>query len=121
MIEKTFTYAIIGASNHEDKYGYKVFKDLLDAGYKVIPIHPSETEILWEKVFPTLSDYEEKVDVVIFVVPPEVTEMILTEVKMLWIEKVWMQPGSESDRGIAYCEANGIECVHDACIMIQKG
>ncbi|MBU0625936.1 CoA-binding protein [Patescibacteria group bacterium] len=31
-----------------------------------------------------------------------------------------MQPGSESDRAIAYCEMNGIECVHDACIMIDR-
>jgi len=54
------------------------------------------------------------------VVPPEVTEMVLTEVKMLGIKKVWMQPGSESAHAIAYCKANGIECVHDACIMLER-
>ncbi|MBU0625937.1 CoA-binding protein [Patescibacteria group bacterium] len=83
MIDKNFMYAVVGASNHEGKYGYKVFKDLLDGGYKVIPIHPSETEILGEHTYPTLSDYEGSIDVVIFVVPPEVTEMILSEIKML--------------------------------------
>lgn len=46
MIDKNFIYAVVGASNNEEKYGYKVFKDLLDAGYKVLPINPSEKEIL---------------------------------------------------------------------------
>jgi predicted CoA-binding protein len=29
MIDKKFTYAVVGASNNEEKYGHKVFKDLL--------------------------------------------------------------------------------------------
>jgi predicted CoA-binding protein len=30
MINKDFLYAVVGASNNEEKYGYKVFKDLLE-------------------------------------------------------------------------------------------
>jgi hypothetical protein len=46
MINKKFLYAVIGTSNNQEKYGFKVFKDLLDGGYKVIPINPSEKEVL---------------------------------------------------------------------------
>ena len=65
MINKNFLYAVVGASNNEEKYGHKVFKDLLDAGYKVVPINPSEQEILGEKVYPTLSEVRKNIDVVI--------------------------------------------------------
>ena len=120
MINKKFLYAVVGASNNEEKYGYKVFKDLIDAGYKAIPIHPSEKEILGEKVYTHLSDVKEKIDVVIFVTQPKVTEKVLEEVKTLGIKNVWLQPGAQSDAAIQFCEKNNIECIHDACIMIQR-
>jgi len=120
MINKDFRYAVVGASNNEEKYGYKVFNDLIEGWYKVIAINPNEKEILWTKVYPTLSDYVGIIDVVIFVVPPQVTEKILEEVKTLGIKNVRMQPGAESPTAIKFCEENGIACTHDACIMIQR-
>lgn len=120
MINKNFLYTIVGASNNIEKYGYKVFKDLLDAEYKVIPINPNEKEILWIQVYPTLSTIKEKIDVVIFVTPPIVTEKVLKEVKILWITQIRMQPGAQSNAAINFCKDNWIECIHDACIMIQK-
>ena len=83
MINKDFLYTVVGASNNEEKYGYKVFKDLLDAGYKVLPINPTEQEILGERVYPTLSDVKEKIDVAIFVTQPTITEKVLEQVKEL--------------------------------------
>ncbi|MEI7558213.1 MAG: CoA-binding protein [bacterium] len=120
MIDKKLSYAVVGASNNEEKYGYKVFKDLLDAGYKVLPINPTEKKILNKKVYATLSEVKKKIDVVIFVTPPAVTEKVLEEVKILEIKNVWLQPGAESDKAIDFCKKNIIECVHDACIMIQR-
>ncbi len=120
MINKDFIYAVVGASNNEEKYGYKVFKDLLAWWYKVIPINPTEKEILGTKVYSTLSATEKKIDIVIFVTPPVVTEKVLEQVKALWIKNVWMQPWAQSDKAIDFCKKNEIECIHDACIMIQR-
>jgi predicted CoA-binding protein len=120
MINKNFLYAVVGASNNEEKYVYRVFKDLLDAEYKVLPINPTEKEILGEKVYATLSEVKEKIDVVIFVTQPKVTEKVLEEVKILGIKNVWLQPGAQSDAAIEFCKKNTIECIHDACIMIQR-
>lgn len=120
MINKKFLYAVVGASNNKEKYGYKVFKDLLEAGYKVVPINPTEKEILSKKVYPTLSDVKKKINVVIFITPPVVTEKVLEEVKTLGIKNVWLQPGAQSDTAIEFCKKNTIECIHDACIMIQR-
>lgn len=108
------------ASNDENKYGHKVFRDLLENGYHAIAINPHEKEILGEKVYPTLTEYRQKIDIVIFVVPPKVTESILREVLELKISHIRMQPWSESKNTISFCKKNNIECTHDACIMIQR-
>lgn len=120
MIAQDYTYAIVGASANTEKYGYKVLKDLNDAGYTVYPINPKGGEILELSVYEKLSDIDQKIDVVIFVVPPVVTAKILLEVKKIGITKVWLQPGSESDEAINYCKHNDIICTHHACIMVMR-
>lgn len=120
MINKKFLYAVVGASNNTEKYGYKVFKDLLEAEYKVVPINPNEKIILGKETYSTLSEVQKNIDVVIFVTQPEITEKILEEVKTLGIKNVRLQPGSENDAAITFCKKNNIECTHNACIMIQR-
>ncbi|MEA3430555.1 MAG: CoA-binding protein [Nanoarchaeota archaeon] len=117
MKNKKPTYAIIGASNNPDKYGYKILKHLKEKGYNVIPINLKEKEILELKVYPKLSKVKEKIDTVIFVVPSSITETVLEDVKELKIKKVWMQPGSESKKAIEFCKKHKIECIYNACIM----
>lgn len=120
MINKDFTYALIGASTNLEKYWNKIFQDLLQWWYKVIPINPNEKEILWTKVYSSLSDVDVLIDVVIFVVPPIITEKIVDEVISLWIKNVWMQPGSENDVSIKKCLDNWIKLVYNSCIMIKR-
>lgn len=120
MIDKNYNYAIVGASNNPEKYGYRVMKDLLDAGYNVIPVNLKESEILGRKAYPRLEDIGENIDVVITLVPPAITEKIVRQIKDLNIQNVWMQPGSESEESISYCKQNNINCVHQACIMIKR-
>ncbi len=120
ILDKKYTYAIIGASNNQEKYGYRVLKDLKEFGYNVVPVNLREREILNLKVYKNILDINFKIDVVIFVVPPEVTERVLRDVKRLKIKKVWMQPGSKSEKAIKYCQDNNIEYIYNACIMIEN-
>jgi predicted CoA-binding protein len=120
MINKEYLYAVVGASQDESKYGFQVLKDLRDADYKVVPINLHEKEILGLKVYPSLKSLPEKADLVIIVVPPQVALEVLEEVRDLKINKVWMQPGSESEEALKYCEEHKIDCISGACIMIQK-
>jgi|GEM_PF-3253084 len=54
------------------------------------------------------------------VVPPEVTEQMVGTCRKLEITKVWMQPGSESEKAIKFCEENGINIVYGVCVTIQR-
>lgn len=113
-------YAIVGVSQDESKYGYKVYKDLLEAGYEVYPVNPKGGKLFGNTVYKNLRDIFEKIDIVITVVPPVITEKIVVEMSELGVKKLWMQPGSESERVIELCNKLNIECQSQACIMVKR-
>jgi hypothetical protein len=119
FFNKKYTYAIVGASNNEKKYGYKIFKTLIEGGFKAIPINPKDDKILDIKAYPSLYDVDERIDVVDFVVPPNVTLNILDEMCDLEIEKAWFQPGSFDERCIKRAKEYGIKYLKDFCLYEQ--
>lgn len=120
MIDKNKNYAVIGVSEDQWKYWYKVFKDLLDNNYNVWGVNPKWWVLLWQEIQKKLSDIDEIIDIVIFVTPPAITEVVLTRVDELNIQEVWFQPGAESEKAIQFCEKNNISYTANACIMIQR-
>jgi predicted CoA-binding protein len=120
FLQKEHVFAVVGVSHNPKKYGHQVYKDLKAAGYTVYPVNPTIDEVLGDRCYPSLRELPEKPDVVNTVVPPAVTEQIVVECKALGIDKVWMQPGSESEKAIAFCEKTGINVVHDVCIMVKR-
>jgi uncharacterized protein len=121
FLTKKNIFAVVGVSRNSEKIGYQVYRDLKNAGYKVYPINPNSQNILGNKCYPNLESLPEKPDVVNLVVPPKVTEKVVETCKELGVPRVWMQPGSESEKALKFCKNNGIEVVHDACIMIELG
>jgi len=119
-LDKRNIFAVVGASRDPKKYGYQVYKDLKEAGYKVYPVNPNADEILGDRCYPDLGDLPTKPDVVDVVVPPKVTEEIVKTCKRLGITKVWMQPGSESETAVKFCDENGIDVVYGVCVMVER-
>jgi len=120
FLNKRNIFAVVGASRDPEKYGYQVYKDLKEAGYRVYPVNPNADKILGNKCYSNLGDLPTKPDVADVVVPPKVTEEIVKTCKRLGITKVWMQPGSESETAIKFCDENGIDVVHSVCVMIER-
>ena len=120
FLDKSNTFAVVGASRDSKKYGYQVYVDLKKAGYEVYPVNPNTNKILGDRCYPSLRDLPTKPDVVDVVVPPKVTEEIVKTCKKLGITKVWMQPGSESETAIKFCNENGIDVVYGVCVMIER-
>jgi hypothetical protein len=120
ILSQDKTYAVVGASTDPDKYGYQVFQDLLQSGFQAVPINPNANKLLGKKVYASLDKCPQQIDVVVFVVPPSITEKVLKQVKTLGINQVWMQPGSESQSAIEFCRKNDIAVVAHACIMRKR-
>jgi predicted CoA-binding protein len=115
MAQKRF--ALVGATSNTSKNGYRIFKNLSRRGYEVYPVNPGLEELEGVKCYHSLADIPVRVDVVDFVVPPQVTEATLKECKRLGLDRIWLQPGSESEAAIAFCRENKLKVVHDICVM----
>jgi predicted CoA-binding protein len=112
-------FAIIGATDNKKKYGHQILVNLKNRGYKVYPINPRLSEIEGVKCYSSLRELPEKVDVVDFVVPPQVTETVLRECRELGLSRIWLQPGSESEAAVEFCRENDLQVVHSVCVMMN--
>ncbi|MFA6350240.1 MAG: CoA-binding protein [Candidatus Omnitrophota bacterium] len=121
MLYKDKDIVVVGVSKREEKFGHKIFRDLLKAGYKVRGVNPIDADVLGEKIFCSLKDVPGNIDLVITVVPAQVTEKIVEICKEMGIKEVWMQPGSESELVIELAKKYGISVTHNACFMVEEG
>jgi len=112
------TIASVGLSSSDEKESYWIVSYLKEQGYRIIPVNPKATEILGEKVYASLSDIPDKVDVVqVFRksedVPPVVDEAIKIGAKI-----VWMQEGIVNEEAAQKARAAGLRVVMDACMRV---
>ena len=112
-------FAVVGATDNSQKYGNQIVKNLKSRGYEVYPVNPRLKEVEGFRCYPALAGIPVKVDVVDFVVPPEATEEILKQCKELELNRIWLQPGSESEAAIAFCRENNLKVVHGVCVMLS--
>ncbi len=111
--------AVVGATDNKEKYGYKVYVNLKAKGYKVYGVNPRRPKIEGDITYASLKELPEMPDLVVTVVPPKVTEEIVKQAKELGIKKIWMQPGSESEKAIGFCKRNNIKVIYNSCIMLE--
>ena len=116
MLEQK-VWAVVGVSRDTKKYGYKIYKKLLDKGYTVYPINPNMTEIDSNKVYESLKELPEVPQVVNFVVPPRVTRQVVEEAKELGVHYLWMQPGSVDATAVKSAEEAGITVIQGQCVL----
>ncbi|RLI62095.1 MAG: hypothetical protein DRO88_12205 [Promethearchaeia archaeon] len=120
FINKNNIIAVVGVSTNRDKWGWKIYNELKYKGFLVYPINPKYDKINNDVCHPNLNSLPKKPDVVITIIPPEVTEKIVKQCKDLKINKVWMQPGSESEKAITFCKNNNIKIVFNACFVMDN-
>jgi predicted CoA-binding protein len=119
ILKKARTLAVVGATPHQEKYGYKILEALQAAGYQVLPINPKYDAIAGVTCFPSLQALPLKPEIVVTVVPPEVTARIVDECSQLGLPVIWMQPGSWSEEIVARARDYGLKVVHDLCLLFS--
>jgi len=119
FLNKKNEIAIIGASVKPEKWGYKVYKKLKSAGFHIYAINPKYNKINGDVCYSDLRSLPRKPDIVMTIIPPEVTEAAVKLCKELDIKRVWMQPGSESEKSIKFCKNNNIKLMHGICFVVD--
>lgn len=117
ILRNNHTFAVVGVSQDPQKYGHEIFESLVNKGYQVYPINPKYEVVDSHPCYPSLEALPEKPDVAVSVVPPAVTEKVVQTCVRLGIKTVWMPPGAWSDQAVETCDANGIQEVHDVCLV----
>lgn len=70
--------AIIGVSREPGKIGYIIFDNLKDTkGKKIFGVNPNADNILGEKIYPSVLDIEEEIDLAIITVPDKLVVNVL--------------------------------------------
>ena len=112
----TKTIAVVGASSDEKKPSHNIPAYLQEQGYRIIPVSPKGGEIFGEKVYTTLTDIDEPVDVVDVFRPAEETPDIARDAVKIGAKVLWLQVGIESDEAEEIARAGGLQVVMDMCM-----
>lgn len=120
FLNENNVFAVVGVSRDPNKFGYIIYQDLKRKGYKVFPINPNAKMINGDKTYAYLSELPIQPDVVDIVVPPKVALDVVKECYELGIQKVWLQPGAESDEVIDFCYEHDIEVIYGMCVMVES-
>lgn len=118
---QTKKIAVVGVSSNPEKYGHRIFRDMVKAGWQVWGVNRNGGEVAGRTLYQTLADVPEKVDLVVTVVPPQATEEVVQQTHKLGITEIWMQPGSESDKAVDTAKKLGMKVTSQACIMVREG
>ncbi len=114
------TIAIPGLSPKEEKDSYKVAKYLQSQGYKIIPIYPKEEYILGEKVYRSLLEVKEKIDMVdVFRKPAAVDAIVDAIEKRGDVKVLWLQKGIVNNKAAERAKRMGLKVVQNRCSMVD--
>lgn len=110
-------WAVAGANEDPAKYGNKIFRRLLSAGYTVYPVNPMYESIEGHTCYKDLSSLPEKPEVIDMVVSPKRGRPILEEAARLGIENIWFQPGTYDDELLEFAASKGLNTVL-SCVLV---
>src|SRR5574340_1295912 len=114
--------AVYGMSRDETKTAHVIPIQMGSFGYRIIPINPTAQEILGLKVYPTLADVKEKIDILdVFRPSAEAVDVVKQAIKRHRevgdIKVIWLQEGISNDEAKHLAEQAGIDFVQDTCIF----
>jgi predicted CoA-binding protein len=117
--------AMVGISPKDNRPSYFAFKYLLERGYRMIPVNPGQAgkEILGQKVYATLADIPQPVDMIEIFRASRFAPAVVDEALAITPRPavIWMQLSVRSDEAAAKAEAAGLKVVMNRCPKIEYG
>jgi len=112
--------AVVGMSKNEGKAAHYVPRYLIDHGYNVIPVNPNSSEIQGRKSYASVSNIQEKIDIVNIFRPSEDVQSVVDDaLKKEGIKVIWMQEGIYSKEAEYMASERGIEVVFNRCMLVE--
>ncbi len=123
ILNRVKVIAMVGASANWNRPSYFAMKYLQAKGYRVIPVNPNEAgnEILGERVYASLGEIPEAVDMVDCFRARAAIGPIAEQAIEIGAKVLWMQLGQRNDAAAEIAEAAGLDVVMDRCPKIEYG
>jgi len=118
ILEGARTIAVVGASRDPWKAGGSVPVGLQRRGFRVIPINPYADTLFGERVYRTLLDVPEKVDVVDVFRPAEDAPEIARQAAAIGAGALWLQLDIRSDEARRIAREAGMDYIEDECTAV---
>ena len=120
LLLSTKTITIVGVSANTDRASYHVARYLQkNTQYELFFVNPAVDEILGQKVYKSLSDIEEEIDLVDVFRKPDDCLTVLEEAIAIKAKAIWLQLGISVPEVATQGEAAGLTVVMDRCIKID--
>ena len=120
IINTSKNIAIVGASSNTSKASFFVLTYLVGStNYNLYPINPNEEEILGLKVYKSLKDIKDPIDVVVAFRRADALDELLDEALEIKAKVFWMQLGITNDEVAEKGTQKGIKVVQNRCIKIE--
>ena len=112
------TIAVVGASRDPLKAGGSVPAGLQRRGFRIIPINPHADMLFGERVYRSVLDVPEKIDIVDVFRPAGDAPEIARQAAAVGAKALWLQLDIRSDEARKIAEAAGMEFVEDECTAV---
>src|SRR5215210_3503635 len=120
IVKEAKTIAVVGASNDPEKYSNEVASYLTEQGYRIIPVNPTDGEVLGERAYETVDQIPGEVDVVDVFLPPEKTPKIAEDAVQAGAKVLWLQEGIENGEPRRIAEEGELAYVEGRCMKKPK-
>src|SRR3989475_5207622 len=112
------TIAVVGASRDPRKAGGSVPEGLQRRGYRIIPINPYAETLFGERVYRSLLDVPEKIDLVDVFRPAADAPEIARQAVAVGAKALWLQEDIRSAEARRIAESAGLDYVEDECTAV---
>ena len=121
ILESVRTIAVVGASPRRERPSHRVMAYPQRRGYRAMPVNPNAVDdpINSEKVYTSLAEVPEPIDMVDVFRRPEAAGGVVDEAIAIGAKVVWMQLGVRDDAAAARAEARGLKVVMNRCPAIE--
>ena len=122
-LERSRTFAVVGASANPQRASNSVMRVLLQHGYRVIPVTPRYDEVLGQRAYPDLDAVpsEEDIDVVDVFRRSAHAGVHVDEAIAIGAPAVWLQLGVIDHAAAQRAREAGVDVVMDRCPAIELG
>jgi predicted CoA-binding protein len=112
------TIAVVGASRDRFKAGGSVPFGLQERGFRIIPINPFADELFGERVYRSLAEVPDRIDIVDVFRPSRDAAEIARQAVAVGAKALWLQLAIRSDEARRIAAAAGLDYVEDECTAV---